>query len=196
MKHIRGLKDIKELNLTMNPGFRSAGANRGDEFIADQASEYICPVTSVEMNGKSRFSLIWTCGCVLSERCMKEIKSEICHKCNKPFTDDNVIPINPNEDEVAVVQLLMTVRREKAKAEKKSKKEGKRLLEGEEASTSSGTSKKKTKYSEGTFQFPESTRNWFYFFYQCIINYSRLFSILILLMTKNNHFIIFFYCFF
>ena len=83
----------------MNQG----SANKGDEMIEDHTSEYICPVTSVEMNGKSKFLFIWTCGCVLSERAMKEIKSNTCHFCNAPYTQDNVIPLNPSEVSIKIL---------------------------------------------------------------------------------------------
>ena len=79
-RHIRNLKDIKELVLTSNAAFK-ADANKGDAYDNNlQSAEYICPVIGIEMNGKFRFCFIWTCGCVMSERAIKEIKSNVCHK--------------------------------------------------------------------------------------------------------------------
>lgn len=78
-KHLRNLKDVKELVLTPNPTFKK-NANKGDAYDDLQAAEYICPVLGIEMNGKFKFCFIWTCGCVLSERSIKEIKTTACHK--------------------------------------------------------------------------------------------------------------------
>ena len=150
--HIKSLKDFKELNLTPNPGFKQKGADLGDAYIDNQTSEYICPVTSIEMNGKYRFSFIWSCGCVLSERALKEVKSEVCHKCGKPFNDDDVIPLNPPEEDQDDIRSSMIARRAAAKAAKKAKKEGKRSAEGEEGETSkssNGKGKKLAKLNDG-----------------------------------------------
>lgn len=78
-KHLRNLKDVKELKLTLNPSYNK-GANMGDSYDDVQAAYYICPVLGVEMNGKFRFCFIWSCGCVMSERSLKEIKTSVCHK--------------------------------------------------------------------------------------------------------------------
>ncbi|XP_071536666.1 replication termination factor 2 [Panulirus ornatus] len=152
ISHIRGLKDIKELNLTPNPGYRPGGANKGDAYTDHQAAEYICPVTSLEMNGKYRFSFVWTCGCVISERALKEIKSEVCHKCGKPYKEENIIPLNPSDEEQDFVKLNMLSRRAAAKAEKKAKKESKRPADGEDdgiSGSSSSKGKKAAKFSDG-----------------------------------------------
>ncbi|XP_068251061.1 replication termination factor 2-like [Palaemon carinicauda] len=152
ISHIKGLKDFKELNLTPNPGYQRRGADLGDAYNDNQTAEYICPVTSLEMNGKYRFSFIWSCGCVLSERSLKEVKSEVCHKCGKPLSEDDIIPLNPTEEEQESVRSAMMVRRATAKAAKKAKKEGKRSAEEEEGETSKtngGKVKKMQKLSEG-----------------------------------------------
>lgn len=78
-KHLRSLKDVKELVLTPNPSFKKH-PNMGDGYDDLQSAQYICPVLGVEMNGKFKFCFIWTCGCVMSERSLKEIKSTTCHK--------------------------------------------------------------------------------------------------------------------
>lgn len=154
ISHIRGLKDIKELTLTPNPGYKHGGANKGDAYTDHQAAEYICPVTSLEMNGKYRFSFVWTCGCVISERALKEIKSEVCHKCGQPYKEENVIPLNPLEEEQDAVKASMLSRRAAAKAEKKAKKEGKRQADREDDGTSESSSskgKKAAKLSDGRY---------------------------------------------
>lgn len=152
MSHIRGLKDIKELNLTSNPGYRHEGANKGDAYTDHQAAEYICPVTSLEMNGKYPFSFVWTCGCVVSERALKEVKSEVCHKCGQPYQEEDVIPLNPSVDEQDAVKAHMISRRAKAKVAKKAKKIEKRAIKEEDddaPTTSTSKGKKVAKLSDG-----------------------------------------------
>lgn len=81
VSHIRNLKDVKELNFT-----EKKSAEPDSEQLTE--SNYICPVTALEMNGNYRFSYLKGCGCVISERALKEIKSDACLKCNRPFTSD------------------------------------------------------------------------------------------------------------
>lgn len=50
LAHIRGLKDLKELNLTDNPAF----ARTDGKMDTSNSALYVCPVTGLEMNGKHR----------------------------------------------------------------------------------------------------------------------------------------------
>ena len=139
-EHIKGLKDVKVLNLTENSA-ASVVPSKGDSYLDTEASEYVCPVVGLEMNGKYRFIFLWTCGCVFSERAIKMVKSETCNQCNKPFTDDDVIVLNPDDDELDSMKARMEARRARAKALKKSK----RPVEGGSTSTSGEPSEKKKK---------------------------------------------------
>ncbi|XP_076597439.1 replication termination factor 2 [Chaetodon auriga] len=120
--HIRGIKDIKELNLTDNPEWEGERRNaKGDRYEDIHCGMFICPVVGLEMNGKHRFCYLQTCGCVFSDRAMKEVKTEICHKCGDPFKDEDVVVLNGTKDEVEKLREKMDERRSKAKT-KKSKK--------------------------------------------------------------------------
>lgn len=121
-KHIRSLKDVVEINLTENAGFKQKSADKGDEYVDRQASRYICPVVGLEMNGRHRFCYLRHCGCVLSERALKEVKSEVCHKCGMKFSEDDIIIINGNDDEISILYKKMEEKRLKQKTEKKMKK--------------------------------------------------------------------------
>lgn len=122
-KHIRSLKDTKELQLTENASFdEKSKVERADGYQDFQASRYVCPVVGIEMNGRYKFCFLWKCGCVFSERALKEVKSPVCHKCGKPFCDEDVIIINGSEEDLEVMKANMSERRQKAKLEKKSKK--------------------------------------------------------------------------
>ncbi|XP_041638545.1 replication termination factor 2 [Cheilinus undulatus] len=120
--HIRGIKDVKELNLTDNPEWEGERRNaKGDRYEDIHCGMFICPVVGLEMNGKHRFCYLQTCGCVFSDRAMKEVKTEICHKCGDPFKEDDLVVLNGTKEEVEKLREKMEEKRSKAKA-KKSKK--------------------------------------------------------------------------
>uniref|UniRef100_A0A3P8SQE0 Replication termination factor 2 n=1 Tax=Amphiprion percula TaxID=161767 RepID=A0A3P8SQE0_AMPPE len=120
--HIRGIKDIKELNLTDNPEWEGERRNaKGDRYEDIHCGMFICPVVGLEMNGKHRFCYLQTCGCVFSDRALKEVKTEICHKCGDPFKNEDIVVLNGNKEEVEKLMDGMVERRAKAK-NKKTKK--------------------------------------------------------------------------
>lgn len=120
--HIRGTKDIKELNLTDNPEWEGERRNaKGDRYEDIHCGMFICPVVGLEMNGKHRFCYLQTCGCVFSDRALKEVKTEICHKCGDPFKNEDIVVLNGTKEEVEKLKEKMEERRAKAKT-KKSKK--------------------------------------------------------------------------
>lgn len=121
--HIRGIKDVKELNLTDNPAWEGERRNtKGDCYEDMHCAMFICPVVGLEMNGKHKFCYLHTCGCVFSERALREVKTEICHKCGDPFHTDELVIINGTKEEQENMQKAMGERRAKAKTKKKSKK--------------------------------------------------------------------------
>ncbi|XP_058259236.1 replication termination factor 2 [Hemibagrus wyckioides] len=121
--HIRSIKDVKELNLTENPAWEGERRNaKGDCYEDVHCAMFICPVVGLEMNGKHKFCYLHTCGCVFSERALKEVKTEICHKCGDPFHEDDIVMLNSSKEEQEKLQKAMEERRAKAKIAKKSKK--------------------------------------------------------------------------
>ncbi|XP_076164763.1 replication termination factor 2 [Ptiloglossa arizonensis] len=119
-QHIKSLKDVKNLNLTPNPAFDGNKAEKGDCYADGGKSPYICPIIGLEMNGKYKFCFLWSCGCVMSERALKEIKSTICHRCQQFFTEADVIIINAEGDDLKLMEENMSIRKV---AQKKSKKQ-------------------------------------------------------------------------
>ncbi|XP_034021956.1 replication termination factor 2 isoform X2 [Thalassophryne amazonica] len=120
--HIRGIKDIKELNLTDNPEWEGERRNaKGDRYEDIHCGMFICPVVGLEMNGKHRFCYLQTCGCVFSDRALKEVKTEICHKCGDPFQDEDIVVLNGTKEEVEKLSEKMEEKRVKAKKSKKKK---------------------------------------------------------------------------
>ncbi|KAM6339570.1 replication termination factor 2 [Alca torda] len=121
--HIKSIKNVTELNLADNPAWSGDKESiKGDKYDDIQSARFICPVVGLEMNGRHRFCFLRNCGCVFSERALKEIKSEVCHKCGVPFQEEDVIILNGNKEDVEVLKKRMEDRRLKSKLGKKSKK--------------------------------------------------------------------------
>ncbi|KAM6319153.1 replication termination factor 2 isoform 2-T2 [Podargus strigoides] len=121
--HIKSIKNVTELNLADNPAWSGdKESKKGDKYDDIQSARFICPVVGLEMNGRHRFCFLRNCGCVFSERALKEIKAEVCHKCGVPFQEEDVIILNGNKEDVEVLKKRMEDRRLKSKLEKKSKK--------------------------------------------------------------------------
>lgn len=120
--HIRQLKDVTELKLTANPVFEDV-ETKGTEYVDHGVSPYICPTTSLEMNGMYKFMFNRTCGCVFSERALKNVKTEKCLKCGGVFNTNDLVILNPNEADRVEMENRMIERKAAAKAAKKKVKQ-------------------------------------------------------------------------
>lgn len=87
---------------------------------------------------------IWSCGCVFSERALKEINTKNCHKCTKPFEDDDVVIINGNEEDLQLMKVRMEKRRQQNKKNKEKKVIIKQETEDTNANEPSGSGIKRT----------------------------------------------------
>ncbi|CAH6776716.1 Rtf2 [Phodopus roborovskii] len=98
--HIRSIKNVTELRLSDNPAWEGdKGNTKGDKHDDLQRARFICPVVGLEMNGRHRFCFLRCCGCVFSERALKEIKAEVCHtKTKKPKTAECVSKAGVTDD--------------------------------------------------------------------------------------------------
>jgi len=123
--HIKSLKDIKTLQLTPNPIYKDCDKTEG--MLDVRSAPYICKLIGLEMTGKFRFVALWTCGCVFSERALKEIKSKNCSLCHTPFTEDDIVILNGNEEEIDLMVSKMEARTARQKAAKKDKKSKKHV---------------------------------------------------------------------
>ncbi|XP_061582772.1 replication termination factor 2 [Cololabis saira] len=135
--HIRGIRDIKELNLTDNPAWEGERRSaKGDRYEDVHCGMFICPVVGLEMNGKHRFCFLQTCGCVFSDRALKEVKTEICHKCGDPFKYEDVVVLNGTKEDVEKLREKMVEKRSKTKTKKKKSKASETLAETKEEAPS------------------------------------------------------------
>lgn len=111
--HIKSLKDIKDLKLAANPAYSAED---------EKNAPFICALIGLEMSGQFRFVGLWTCGCVFSERALKQLKSSVCSICQTPYTEQDVVILNGNEGDIDAMRTRMEARVARLKAEKKDKK--------------------------------------------------------------------------
>lgn len=122
-EYIKSIKDVKELSLTPNPGFRGEVTEVGGEFVDLNQSRWICPISGVEMNGNYKFLYSTVCGCVVSEKAMKTMTTTnmVCLKCDKAYSDNDLIVLNPSEEDLALNTEKMKLKQEAKKTKKSSK---------------------------------------------------------------------------
>ncbi|XP_036101757.1 replication termination factor 2 isoform X1 [Molossus molossus] len=121
--HIKSIKNVTELRLSDNPAWEGdKGNTKGDKHDDLQRARFICPVVGLEMNGRHRFCFLRCCGCVFSERALREIKAEVCHTCGAAFQEDDVIVLNGTKEDVETLKGRMEERRLRARLGKKTKK--------------------------------------------------------------------------
>lgn len=125
--HIKSLKDIRELQLEPNPAFTGEKARVGDAYNDRSKAEWICPLTSLEMNGRFPFVFDWSSGKVYSKRAYKMLKDDKA----LAIAEENLIIMNPEEgsSDEDLMFTKMEARRARIKAAKKAAKEEKRKLE-------------------------------------------------------------------
>ncbi|KAI8855205.1 Rtf2 RING-finger-domain-containing protein [Chytridium lagenaria] len=137
--HITRASDVITLNLTPNPALNqveAASAIQGTTVSEKMKhAPWVCPITQKEMTGKNRFIFSSKCGCVISEQALKEIPSELCLICSKPFTQNDIIPIHSEVPE--------EIERQQKKAAKSAKKAAK-SSEGGEVGVVEGGRKRKS----------------------------------------------------
>jgi len=124
-EHLEKLKDIVELKLTPNPAYNDKRASVGDGMYVDRlVSPWICPITGLEMNGRFKFVFPWSSGRVVAERAIKMLQKDPAESDH--FKEEDLIVLNPEEEELDLMNTKMIARRARAKAEKKAAKEAKK----------------------------------------------------------------------
>jgi len=77
-EHIRKLKDIINLNMTPRKNESQSKLGSVADAYEGDTSVFMCPITSLPMSGRHRFAFLSTCGCVLSEKALKEVPTTTC----------------------------------------------------------------------------------------------------------------------
>lgn len=134
-RHIKSLRDVRDLHLTPNPTYNK-DADKTEGMLDHRSAPYICKLIGLEMSGKFRFIALWSCGCVFSERALREIGTRVCSLCQTPFTDDDVVVLNASDEELGSLALKMENRAARRKADKKSSKSSKKSTSAATTTTS------------------------------------------------------------
>jgi len=138
--YIKGMKDLLELNWAENPEWGKV----------EGAARFACPVTAIQANGRhGGFAALRGCGCVLSERALREVPSAECLQCRKPFSSEtDVLPLNPPPE--LAEQLLrewkaqqQSLRKAKSNTKKSSKRREKAAADSASPATDDGGAKMK-----------------------------------------------------
>jgi len=146
--HLEKLKDVIELNLTPNPSFDANRISVGNGYNDSLMSPWICPVTGLELNGKFKMVFSWPGGKVIAERAVKVMQNDPAEAAQ--FREADLIVINPEDDEIDLMNSKMIARKARMKAEKKAKKNKSSSTSPEETeplakkSKEDSTDKKKT----------------------------------------------------
>lgn len=104
-----------------------------------QESGFYCPITMLEFNGKHPFVVLPGCGCVLSERAMKEVQTMECLVCGAAIADgaEPILLLQPEEQYEEKQRAILARKAEEklAKKEKKHRKKHAAAQDGDAAST-------------------------------------------------------------
>ncbi|KAK3247309.1 hypothetical protein CYMTET_11649 [Cymbomonas tetramitiformis] len=114
--HLKTMKDFFDVHLTplKTDELLDAGA---------EATQFCCPVLHLRAGAPAvGFRALPACSHVISERALRQIAERACPLCSVAFTDDDVIPLYGNAEQVADLKLRLTSR-PKLKAKNKRAKE-------------------------------------------------------------------------
>lgn len=126
IEHVEKLKDVVELELTPNPAYQKKRKDAtGDNMYEDKlCAMFMCPVTGLEMNGKFHFLFNFTSGKVVSERAVKVLQKDPAER--SLYREEDLILLNPSEEQIDEQKNAMDARRTKAKADRKAAKAAKK----------------------------------------------------------------------
>ncbi|KAF4552301.1 Rtf2 RING-finger domain-containing protein [Elsinoe fawcettii] len=127
---VKSLKDVVELQVSVSEPDKDS-----------KKETWVCPVTSDRLGPGSKAVYLVPCGHVFSGVAVKNVAGDKCVVCDKPFAENDVIPILPTaKEDIARLQLRVKTLKEqglthslkKAGKEKKKKKRD-REEDGEQA---------------------------------------------------------------
>jgi len=143
--HIRSLHDVVTLQLTPNPSLTEADKKEiGKDDQSRLFFRWICPVTLIETNGKSRFCVLRSCGCVLSDKALREVPSTRCLRCQKPYQPEQIIGLVLSAAEQDELKRKLELKRGQEvvekKKDKKEKEQEKKKEKQQDKEAANGTS--------------------------------------------------------
>lgn len=125
IKHVRNIKDVMELKLTPKPKDTTGKTDDPD----GRGLDFQCPVTGLDFNGMYKFYAVSPAGHVVSEKAVKEFPDAVSDLVGGDVRGDELIPINPPEEEAAERRLTLLEKQAMQDATKKMKKKRKKTDE-------------------------------------------------------------------
>lgn len=138
-RHISSLKDVVNCRFSVDGDTKERGGHLG----------VYCPITMAEFNGKLPFVVLPSCGCVVSERAMKEVQTTECLVCGLSMEGKAPILLLQPEEQYEAKQKELLEQKAAEKAARKDKKHKKKDA-GEEPRKHKHKSKKRAAESRPT----------------------------------------------
>lgn len=88
--HLRGLKDVTQLNLEPNQSYRPPSPSRAEP--ESESVPFMCPLNRRPMNGVVRFVYLAPCGCVMSESGLRAVAAGPKGKNNTESSAVDTLP--------------------------------------------------------------------------------------------------------
>merc|ERR1712062_932770 len=88
----------------------------------------------MEMNGVYKFAFLWSCGCLMAERAIRQLQMSKCPNCDVAFKSEDVILVHAEGEDLK----LMQSRLEAKLAHEALKKENKKRNSSKMSETSNG----------------------------------------------------------
>ncbi|CAK4310930.1 unnamed protein product [Aphanomyces euteiches] len=132
--YIRSMKDVVNCKFYRAPETATKASAMKEDV---NRVVFHCPITLQPFNGTHPFVVLRKCGCVLSEKALKEVKSNECSMCGFPLKEKDLWPLLLPDDKAA--EVLATIRIADATRAKK------RKLEQLEAAPAPAPAEKKIK---------------------------------------------------
>jgi len=162
--HIRSLKHIYDVNFTFNPKYDPTQPVYVGVEVEEFDSPFECPITGVPANGQHSFSLIITCGHVLSDKGLQQIdlQNACCFVCQKTFSRGDILQLNPDEETQERIRSRINELNKRAvkekfeekKISKETKNEQGKKLSDEKTEVAKGNIKRKLPSPNDTKQQP------------------------------------------
>ena len=81
----------------------------------------VCPISGAEFDGYKKFTLLWSCGCVIANKVFENMEvNQKCPNCNKKFKEKDKIDITPDPKRGESLRKRLVEKFVQRKREKKS----------------------------------------------------------------------------
>jgi hypothetical protein len=121
LSHVASLRDFAEATLHPNPHYKGEDV-KGGQASEDAEVPFVCPVAGIPMNGRLPFVFVRSSGQLVSERALKTVGAKACPVTETPCCEEDIVNLNPTDEQREVLIARQEARRAAAKAKKKNKK--------------------------------------------------------------------------